>query len=105
MVWETSWAAVVFAPDEVLLVCLGAGLLFHIGSAAVMGLDAFVLPFAALYAPVYAAHTQINDALGRPLSGVLAVVLGLLIIAALTCVALASRRPRQPKRGLLPPAA
>ncbi|MBT2449711.1 hypothetical protein J7F03_22040 [Streptomyces sp. ISL-43] len=49
------------APQEVTLFVLAAGLAFHLGCAFTMGLDAFLLPFAATYPCVLVAQGRLAD--------------------------------------------
>jgi hypothetical protein len=56
MLWETTFPVVLVLPDRPALALLGAGLLFHLTTAALMGLNLFVFAFASTYAAIWAVR-------------------------------------------------
>jgi hypothetical protein len=57
LLWECTFPLVLVLPYPAIAVSLAAGFLFHVGSAAVMGLNTFVWSFAATYpALLYCSH-------------------------------------------------
>ncbi len=56
MLWETTFPVVLVLPARPALALLGAGLLFHLTTAALMGINLFVFAFAATYAAIWAVR-------------------------------------------------
>jgi hypothetical protein len=59
IVFEVSFPLVLLTPLSIAIGILAIGVTFHLGSAAVMGLNSFVWPFPATYACVLAARASL----------------------------------------------
>ncbi|WP_158858064.1 hypothetical protein [Streptomyces sp. NRRL B-1347] len=59
--WESLFALALLAPREITLAALAIGLVFHLSCAFGMGLDAFLLPFAATYPCVLVIQDWLSD--------------------------------------------
>ena len=59
IVFEVSFPLVLLTPLSIAIGILAIGVMFHLGSAAVMGLNSFVWPFPATYACVLAARASL----------------------------------------------
>jgi hypothetical protein len=68
IVFECTFPLAILSP-RLALVFFGAGIAFHVGIAAVMGLNNFVWPFIATYPAVYIASNDLSSAMGPWLRG------------------------------------
>jgi hypothetical protein len=56
MLWETTFPLVLIVPRSLALPLLGAGVLFHLSTAALMGINLFVFAFASTYVAIWAVR-------------------------------------------------
>jgi hypothetical protein len=82
--WESTFPLALVAPRPVLWVYLLLGVGFHLGCAAVMGLNAFLWVFVATYPSVVVANAWVRQHLAAPsLAATLLVLVGMLAAVAL----------------------
>ncbi len=61
--FESSFVAVLFVDAQIALLILAGGLVFHFCNAVFMGLNGFLLSFAASYPSVYYTNHIVNQLL------------------------------------------
>ncbi len=54
MLWEATFPVVLVAPDPIVLLWFGVGVLFHVSLAALMGLNLFLFAFSSTYVAIWA---------------------------------------------------
>lgn len=84
LVWESLFLLTLTAPLPVALAVLAAGVAFHVGCAAVMGLNRFVWAFAASYPALLCTNIAIRTGIGVSVADAItiaAAAVGLLALA------------------------